>query len=47
MSGVELGEYLLVHAGFAIGRIDREAALETLRDLEEIARFAAEEGIEP
>ena len=38
MSGVELGEYLLVHAGFAIGRIDSEAARETLRDLEEIAQ---------
>ena len=38
-----LGEYVLVHAGFAIGRYDEETALQTLRDLEEIARHGAEE----
>ncbi|MGE5254514.1 MAG: HypC/HybG/HupF family hydrogenase formation chaperone [Planctomycetaceae bacterium] len=32
-----VGEYVLVHAGFAIQKIDREAAEETLRLLEEIA----------
>ena len=34
-----IGDYLLVHVGFAIGKIDEEAAqktLETLRDLGEL-----------
>ncbi len=41
---VGVGEYVLLHAGFAIGRYDEETALATLRDLEEIARLAAEDG---
>jgi len=32
-----VGEYVLVHAGFAIQKIDKEAAEETLQLLEEIA----------
>lgn len=44
---VRVGEYVLLHAGFAIGRYDEEAALATLRDLEEMARLAAGGGIEP
>ena len=34
---VSVGEFVLVHAGFAIHKIDREAAEETLQLLEEIA----------
>ena len=37
-----VGEYVLVHAGFAIQKIDKEAAEETLKLLEEIAE--SEEG---
>jgi hydrogenase expression/formation protein HypC len=44
---VKVGEYVLLHAGFAIGRYDEETALATLRDLEQIARLAAEDGIGP
>lgn len=44
LSDVRVGEYVLLHAGFAIGRYDEETALATLRDLEEIARLAAEDG---
>ena len=40
---VRVGEYVLLHSGFAIGRYDEETALATLRDLEEIARLAAED----
>ena len=43
----KLGEYVLVHAGFAIGRYDEETAQQVLRDFEEIGRHAAEEGIGP
>lgn len=32
-----VGDYVLVHAGFAIHKIDKEAAEETLKLLEEIA----------
>ena len=35
---VEVGDYVLVHAGFAIQKIDEEAARETLDLLEEMAR---------
>ncbi len=38
-----VGEYVLLHAGFAIGRYDEETALATLRDFEDVARLAAEE----
>jgi hydrogenase expression/formation protein HypC len=34
---VSVGEFVLVHAGFAIHKIDKEAAEETLRLFEEIA----------
>lgn len=33
---VKLGDYILVHAGFAIQILDKEDALETLRLLEEL-----------
>ncbi|MFH1740919.1 MAG: HypC/HybG/HupF family hydrogenase formation chaperone [bacterium] len=40
---VKVGDYIIVHAGFAIQRLDEEDALQTLRDLDEIAALAAEE----
>ena len=33
---LKVGEYVLVHAGFAIQRVDPESAKETLRMVEEI-----------
>lgn len=33
----QIGDYVLVHAGFAIQKIDEEAAHETMRLLKEIA----------
>jgi len=33
----ELGDYLLVHAGFAIGKVDEEEARITLQLLKEVA----------
>lgn len=32
----QVGDYVIVHAGFAISRLDEEEALETFRLLEEI-----------
>jgi len=36
VEGVEVGDYVIVHAGIAIERLDEEEARETLRLLEEV-----------
>jgi hydrogenase expression/formation protein HypC len=36
LPGVRVGDYVMVHAGFAIERMDAEKARETLRLLDEI-----------
>ena len=41
---VELGDYVLVHVGFAISRIDEQAAQETLQALAEIGALEEAEG---
>ena len=41
---VQLGDYVLVHVGFAISRIDEQAAQETLEALAEISALEEEEG---
>jgi hydrogenase expression/formation protein HypC len=38
----EVGDFLLVHAGYAIGKVDAEEAAETIALLEELARAAEE-----
>jgi hydrogenase expression/formation protein HypC len=35
-----VGDYVIVHAGFAIQKIDEAAAMETLKFLKEAAAFA-------
>lgn len=40
---VSIGDYVLVHAGFAIQKIDEEAALDSLNLLKEIAESIEEE----
>jgi len=37
---VRLGDYVLVHVGFAISRIDEEQAMETLAALREIGELS-------
>jgi hydrogenase expression/formation protein HypC len=39
VDGVEVGDYVLVHAGFAIEKIDRYEAKRTLELLEELERL--------
>jgi hydrogenase expression/formation protein HypC len=41
---VALGDYVLVHVGFAISRIDEQAAQETLQALAEIGALEEAEG---
>jgi hydrogenase expression/formation protein HypC len=36
LPGVKAGDYVLVHAGFAIQKVDKELAKETLRLVDEI-----------
>ena len=36
---VKIGDYVLVHVGFALSRIDEQAALETLQALAEIGQL--------
>ena len=36
LSGVKIGDFILVHAGFAIQKIDPKRAKETLRIIDEI-----------
>jgi len=40
----KIGDYVLVHTGYAINILDQEEAEETLRLLREIAELAEEEG---
>jgi hydrogenase expression/formation protein HypC len=47
---VQLGDYVLVHVGFAISRIDEEQAMETLaalREIGELSDLEAPPGEEP
>lgn len=40
--GVKVGDYVIVHAGFAIQVLDRKAAEENLKVLSQIAKRVAE-----
>jgi hydrogenase expression/formation protein HypC len=40
----KVGDYVIVHTGYAINILDQKEAEETLAMLEEIARLAEEEG---
>lgn len=37
---IEIGEYIIVHAGFAIEKLDEDAALETLQIWQDIAEYS-------
>ena len=39
---IEVGDYTIVHVGFAISRIDEESARESLQTLEELGLLAEE-----
>ena len=41
--GAELGDYVIVHAGFALHKVDPEEAMESLRLLQELAALVDEE----
>jgi len=41
---VQVGDYVIVHVGFAISRLDEEEAQQTLEMLAELERLAEEQG---
>jgi hydrogenase expression/formation protein HypC len=41
---VQMGEYLMIHAGFAIGKVDLVEARESLARWEEYIRYAGTQG---
>jgi hydrogenase expression/formation protein HypC len=41
---VQLGDYVIVHVGFAISRLDEEEARQTLEAFAELERIADEQG---
>ncbi len=47
MDDVKVGDYVIVHAGFAINKVDEEAALKTLQDMRDLlaASDAANNGL--
>jgi hydrogenase expression/formation protein HypC len=40
----QVGDYVIVHVGFAISRLDEEEARQTLEAFAELERIAAEQG---
>ena len=44
---IEIGDYTLIHVGFAISQLSEEEAHETLALLQELGEFEAELGLEP
>jgi len=36
LDGVKIGDYVLIHAGFAIGKVDNADAMDTLKALKEL-----------
>ncbi len=44
---VQVGDYTVIHVGFAISQISEEDAMETLKLLNEIADIGEELGVQP
>lgn len=40
---VDVGDYILIHVGFAMGKIDEKSALESLKTYEELIQAMDEE----
>ncbi len=43
MDDVKIGDYVIVHAGFAINKIDEQVALQTLQDMKNILAAEAQQ----
>ncbi len=40
LDDVKIGDYVIVHAGFAISKVDEEAARQTIQDMRDMLKFA-------
>jgi hydrogenase expression/formation protein HypC len=45
LDGVKEGDYVLVHAGFAIAKVEEEEAQDTLKVIDELNKAAEDEAI--
>ena len=43
LNGVKKGDYVLVHAGFAIAKVEKEEAQDTLRVIDELKKAVEDE----
>ncbi len=43
MDDVKIGDYVIVHAGFAINKVDEKVALQTLQDMRNILAAEAQQ----
>jgi hydrogenase expression/formation protein HypC len=43
LSGVKKGDYVLVHAGFAIGKVEKKEAEDTMESLRELKNIVSKE----
>ena len=41
---IKIGDYVIVHAGFAINKVDEQAALQTIQDMKDILASSPEAG---
>lgn len=46
VSDIEVGQYTVVHAGFGISIIDEDEAMKSYEAWEELANFAAKDGVD-
>jgi hydrogenase expression/formation protein HypC len=44
LEGAQVGDYVIIHAGFAIHKIDEAEAMESLKLLKEALEFAEKDG---
>lgn len=40
LDDAKIGDYVIVHAGFAISKVDEEAARQTIQDMRDMLMFA-------
>lgn len=40
LDDAKIGDYVIVHAGFAISKVDEEAARQTIQDMRDMLQFA-------
>lgn len=47
LDDVRPGDYVIVHVGYAIGKLDEDEALATLQDMAAMAQADGREGVQP